>query len=446
MGFSVATDGGIGGVIRLGQPRQPHARPRADHRGHGGVRRRHRRQPGGDADDHPQPDRHQQRDAGPRDHERHRRRDLRLRHRHDHANTDDPRRSRRTPRTRAPGSCSPATRRTRSRSPATRSRTTRTGQNLLANGVSKADGSSVTITDSILSANNADSGNWNCDIKPTSGGGNIDGGSLCGFTTSARQAEHRSACLPTTLPALTSGETQTLPITTASPAFDFAGACTQADQRDFARPQGAACDSGAYELDWPPDTTITSGPGTATNDTTPTFAFTSTEAGSTFRCQPRRPGPRRCSVAVSRTADARRRHAHVQRVRAIDPAGMPDPTAATLQLHGRHDGAGHDADADHDADQQQQADVQLQLDRDRLRRSPARSTRRRCGACTSPYTLATALADGSHTFSVFATDAAGNADPTPASQTFVVDTTPPDTTITSQPEQPDERHHGDVHL
>ena len=34
-----------------------------------------------------------------------------------------------------------------------------------------------------------------------------------------------------------------------------------------------------------PQTTITSGPGATTNDTTPTFTFTSSESGSTFQCR-----------------------------------------------------------------------------------------------------------------------------------------------------------------
>jgi hypothetical protein len=39
-----------------------------------------------------------------------------------------------------------------------------------------------------------------------------------------------------------------LAIPATSPAFDRAGACTGTDQRDLARPQGAACDAGAYEV------------------------------------------------------------------------------------------------------------------------------------------------------------------------------------------------------
>ena len=51
-------------------------------------------------------------------------------------------------------------------------------------------------------------------------------------------------------------------------------------------------------------------------------------------------------------------------------------------------------------------------------------------SCTSPVNF-TGLSDGSHTFYVYATDATGNADVSPASYTWTVDTTAPNTTIES---------------
>jgi hypothetical protein len=53
-------------------------------------------------------------------------------------------------------------------------------------------------------------------------------------------------------------------------------------------------------------------------------------------------------------------------------------------------------------------------------------------ACTSPRTYS-GLADGPHTFEVRAKDAAGNIDPTPASHSWTIDATPPDTTVTDGP-------------
>jgi hypothetical protein len=44
------------------------------------------------------------------------------------------------------------------------------------------------------------------------------------------------------------GPTQTMAITTSSPAFDGGRICPSTDQRGTSRPQGAACDVGAFEL------------------------------------------------------------------------------------------------------------------------------------------------------------------------------------------------------
>jgi hypothetical protein len=54
-------------------------------------------------------------------------------------------------------------------------------------------------------------------------------------------------------------------------------------------------------------------------------------------------------------------------------------------------------------------------------------------ACGSPYEIS-ALSDGAHTVEVRAKDTSGNADTTPATRTFTVDTTAPETTITKGPQ------------
>jgi thermitase len=54
------------------------------------------------------------------------------------------------------------------------------------------------------------------------------------------------------------------------------------------------------------------------------------------------------------------------------------------------------------------------------------------GPCTSPQMLA-GLTEGTHKFEVIATDAGMTADPTPTVATWIVDRTPPNTTITSRP-------------
>jgi hypothetical protein len=53
-------------------------------------------------------------------------------------------------------------------------------------------------------------------------------------------------------------------------------------------------------------------------------------------------------------------------------------------------------------------------------------------SCGSPQSYS-ALSDGDHTFAVRATEPAGNADPSPASSTWTIDTTPAETTIDAGP-------------
>jgi hypothetical protein len=100
------------------------------------------------------------------------------------------------------------------------------------------------------------------------------------------------------------------------------------DERGMSRPQGPACDAGSVERDvTPPDTTITSGPSGITNDPTPTFAFTTSEPGSTFECKLDAGSFASCSSPKTfvHLPDG----THTFTVRAVDADGNPDPDPAT---------------------------------------------------------------------------------------------------------------------
>lgn len=112
------------------------------------------------------------------------------------------------------------------------------GNNILNNG------SGVSITNSIVN-------NSNCTSSAViDGGNNLDSGNTCNFTNNA---------LTNTNPSLGSlgdngGPTQTMALLSGSPAINVGNAtiCSNApvsgkDQRGVTRPQGAACDIGAYE-------------------------------------------------------------------------------------------------------------------------------------------------------------------------------------------------------
>ena len=80
-----------------------------------------------------------------------------------------------------------------------------------------------------------------------------------------------------------------------------------------------------------PDTTITSGPSGTTNDSTPTFGFSSSETGSSFECRfdaaafALCSGPGATHTPTTPLADGE----HVFEARAIDQAGNVDPSPAS---------------------------------------------------------------------------------------------------------------------
>ena len=130
------------------------------------------------------------------------------------------------------------------------------------------------------------------------------------------------------------GQTDTHALGAASPAIDAANdaTCLTPDQRGFFRPQGKACDIGAYERDQPPETTFRPGsPSGPTNDTTPTFMFDSNEPVDPkipFECLLDAATEwARCDTPLTLGPFAEGSN-HTLRVRAIDLTGTADPTPA----------------------------------------------------------------------------------------------------------------------
>lgn len=112
-------------------------------------------------------------------------------------------------------------------------------------------GSPMTVSDSIVA--NGLGGGSNCSGSPAivDGGYNIDSGTSCGFSA----ANHSENSVNPGLGALApnGGPTQAMALAANSPAVNaipatVPGCAHSTDQRGVSRPQGPACDIGAYEL------------------------------------------------------------------------------------------------------------------------------------------------------------------------------------------------------
>ena len=183
----------------------------------------------------------------------------------------------------------------------------------------------------------------------------------------------------------------------------------------------------------PPDTSITANPSNPTNATAASFSFTSTEAGSTFQCQLDGGGFSTCTSprAYSSLVEG----SHTFQVRATDPAGNTDATPAsftwTVDLTAPNttittnppNPTNSTSASFSFTSTEAGSSFQCQLDGGGF------------SSCTSPKSYSS-LTAGSHTFEVRAIDPAGNTDPVPASYTWMIDLTAPDTTITSSPANP----------
>jgi hypothetical protein len=112
-------------------------------------------------------------------------------------------------------------------------------------GISNGADLSFTAHDTIVAANTAAAG-ANCSGSVSSGGHNLESARDCDFKATG----DRSSSQPR-LGALADngGPTQTMSLQTGSAAIDAGGRCPPpaSDQRGVSRPQGAACDIGAFE-------------------------------------------------------------------------------------------------------------------------------------------------------------------------------------------------------
>ena len=181
-----------------------------------------------------------------------------------------------------------------------------------------------------------------------------------------------------------------------------------------------------------PDTQLLSGPVGPQASTSAQFTFASGDAGggATFECSLDGAAFAPCVSPQSMGGLAEGPHTFAVRVR--DAVGNYDPTPATrtwsvdltppdTQILMGPQGVTTAASASF-AFASNEADVTYACSVDGAAPVP----------CTSPESM-TGLAQGAHTFSVAATDPAGHTDPTPATQTWTVDTVPPDVAIVAGP-------------
>jgi hypothetical protein len=181
-----------------------------------------------------------------------------------------------------------------------------------------------------------------------------------------------------------------------------------------------------------PDTTLTDGPPSADNSVTASFAFRSAERNVSFDCALDNAGYLPCTSGSSFGPVGDGPHAFS--VRARDRAGNVDPSPAIYawtvntstpdtQILSGPVAASQSTGASFtffSPDAGGGATFTCSIDGSSF------------AACTSPRSYSN-LDEGEHTFAVRVRDAVGNLDPSPATRTWRVDLTPPNTTIVDGP-------------
>jgi PKD repeat protein len=134
--------------------------------------------------------------------------------------------------------------------------------------------------------------------------------------------------------------------TSQNPSHSYTGAGTYTATLTASKASGASAPASttitvtAAADTTPPDTTITSGPPSTTTDTSASFAFSSTENGSTFECQ--LDGAAFATCTSPAAYDGLAAGSHTFSVRATDAAGNTDasPATATWTVSGGTPGGG----------------------------------------------------------------------------------------------------------
>src|SRR6478672_1774396 len=180
----------------------------------------------------------------------------------------------------------------------------------------------------------------------------------------------------------------------------------------------------------PPVPTITTKPSNPSNDSSPAFQFSETEGGVSFRCKLDSGGLAACASPATYTGQADGSHAFT--VEAADAAGNTSSTSyswaidtvvPTITLGTKPPSPSSDATPTFafSANEATPGGFECKLDNGAF------------AACTSPTTLGS-TPDGSHTYTVRATDNAGNTGQ--ASYSWTIDTVAPTVTLGNKPPNP----------
>jgi large repetitive protein len=178
-----------------------------------------------------------------------------------------------------------------------------------------------------------------------------------------------------------------------------------------------------------PVVTVLSGPHDPTNETSATFSFSSSKSGSTFECRLDGGAFTSCSSPTVYKALPEGTHSFV--VQATSPVGNPGPPSTYMwridltppvapSIAASPSAASNQISATFVFSDESGATFECRLDGGGF------------STCSSGIGYSS-LADGTHTFAVRATDAAGNTGPA-ATYSWLIDTLAPETTIMANPD------------